>query len=302
MDKIKDILNKTILSVKDNIDGQLLCKKTGLNSIDNLLGGLENSLLYVIASRPSMGKSGLIEDLMLNQAINDNLNILYFAVEGNAKMLSLRLLSKLSKISIDKIRHGDISTDEWTHLEKSSTKLNETNLYIEDKSAIDIDELCKIAREKICKTDIIYIDFLQLITTSVSKTITNREQEIGYIVRRLKALVEELQIPIVLISQLNRAKEKEYRIPKLIDLRDSGVIEDVADIVLFIHRPEVYGIDWNEEGESIINKAQIIIAKNRYGSIGNCWLKFQDGCFSEIEGFNSEYNLGNNNFSEGLQL
>lgn len=268
---------------------------TGYEVIDQLLGGFQKSTFNVIASRPGMGKSAFIETMMLNMAIQNNLSVLFFSIEASNDILGLRFLSNRSNIQLREVQRGLLTVEQWQHLEATSKTLLNANIHIDTTAGIDIDELCKLARKK-CEescVDVIVIDFIQLITTTNTRTISNREQEIGYIARVLKGLSKELDIPIIVTSQLNRRYTEKgtenWRAPVLADLRDSGTIEDVADLVLFIHRPEAFGLTVDEEGVPTIGLADIIIAKNRHGGTDTARMRFfKELCRFEDLACNSE--------------
>lgn len=232
---------------------------TNLQAIDNFTGGIEPGQLYIIAARPSMGKTSL----MLSIAKNISLHIptLIFSMEMTSDEIALRLISQMSGASYFRIKSGKINQADATGYIRASEKLHNYKIFIDPTSGISVQEirskLKKMVREHNIK--IIFIDYLQLMATPKMQT---RDLEIGYITRTLKAIAKEENIPVVLLSQLNRAVEsRSDKIPVLSDLRESGNIEQDADVVIFIHR------DKFEDGNQ--QKAVIIIAKNRNGAIGH---------------------------------
>lgn len=271
---LKPVVNRTLSLLEER--GRRATPSLGINTgyakLDELLGGFQNATLNIVASRPSMGKSAFVETMMLNMAVKDSLSIMFFSIEATAEIIGQRFLANKSDITLRELQSGRLSPEKWKHLENEIHGLEKANISIDTTANIDIDELCKLARKQCSEEaiDTIFIDFIQLITTTNTRTIANREQEIGYIARVLKGLAKELDIPIFVTSQLNRRYTEKgtesSREPVLADLRDSGTLEDVADSVIFIHRPEVFGICMDEDGESLSGMAYIIIAKNRHGS------------------------------------
>ncbi|MFR9670443.1 MAG: DnaB-like helicase C-terminal domain-containing protein [Rikenellaceae bacterium] len=261
-------------------DGSSFGVNCGYTAIDEALSGFNIASLNVIGSRPSMGKSSFIETMMLNMSTKLGLSVLYFSLESQAEDTLVRFAISLSGISLDRLKSGKLTPDEWKHLEESTKILKSANLYIETPNDITIDAICQQIRDKFelaPNINAVFIDYLQLISADKSNPIVNREQEIGHIARRLKFLAKELNIPIFITSQLNRRSFNENRnsvTPQLEDLRDSGVIEDVADTITFIHRPEYYGIYYTEDGLPTSGLAEINIIKNRYGSTHNLVLRF----------------------------
>lgn len=243
---------------------------SGIVSLDKITNGFHNEKLIIIAGRPAMGKSAFVVSLAINQALDLNKNVAIFSLEMGSKEIWNRMISNLTWITNAKIVNGNINQDEWIKIENATRKLEDADIYIDDTPAISLTELRAKARKlKLKKNiDIIYIDYLQLMTGTKEKN-GNREQEISSITRGLKALCKELDIPIIALSQLNRSVEaRGDKKPQLSDLRESGAIEQDADIVGFIYRAEYYGINQYESGESTLNKVDIIISKNRDGLIG----------------------------------
>ncbi|MEG0467876.1 MAG: DnaB-like helicase C-terminal domain-containing protein [Mucinivorans sp.] len=271
----------TLLGSRGKQENPNIGVNTGYIDLDKLLGGFQKSTLNIIASRHGMGKSAFIETMMLNMAIQNNLKVLFFSIEASEDMLMQRFLSNRSNIQLREIQQGKLTQEQWQHIDKTSKELLNAKIYIDTTPSIDIDDLCQLVRSNCIDNsiDVVFIDFMQLITTTNTRTISNREQEIGYIARVLKGLSKELNLPIFVTSQLNRRYTEKgienWRDPVLADLRDSGTLEDVADSVLFIHGPDVFGITVDEDGIPLNGLANIIIAKNRHGSTDTIRFRFK---------------------------
>lgn len=302
------MMNNRIHSAKQSLDKTFVAMKTtngnsivsGFENYDKITHGFLNGTLTVIASRPSMGKSAFIETIALYLAVDAKKNIGYFSIETNEDLLMRRFICNLSGLSLDDIISGRLTKEQWQHIENTIKPLQESSLFIDSSPEIDITELIKNANKLVSENnvEIMFIDYLQLITAKDFNT-PNREQEIGYICRKLKSLAKELNIPIVLLSQLNRRGDtgKEsypreiYKKPQLADLRDSGTIEDVADVICFVHRPEYYGITMDENGQSTIGLVEIIISKNRHGRLDTLKLRLRKEQCRFIEYDIDEYEM-----------
>ncbi len=251
---------------------------SGFTELDRITSGWQNSDLIIVAARPSMGKTSFILSMARNMAVDYGLNVAIFSLEMSAMQLVHRLISSEAEISSGKIKTGKLSQEEWIKLEKRIKPLENAHIFIDDTAAISLFELrAKARRLKIQHNiDIIFIDYLQLMT-GPPETKGNREQEVSHISRGLKALAKELNIPVIALSQLNRAVEHRSgaKRPQLSDLRESGAIEQDADIVIFIHRPEKFGIT-EIDGKSTEGLAEIIIAKHRNGPVTDIPLRFID--------------------------
>lgn len=268
---------------------------TGYLDLDEMLGGLQNSDLLILAARPSMGKTSLAVNIALNAAASfmsfegkERQSVGVFSLEMSAEQLANRLLSIRTGVDSSKIRIGNISKEEFSVLLKESCNLNELPIYIDDTPALSISAVRTRARrmKRQFNLGILVVDYLQLLRGSKGSE-SSRVQEIGEISQGLKAIAKELDIPVIALSQLSRAVEsRDDKRPQLSDLRDSGTIEQDADIVMFIFREEYYlsrkmpapGTDeyskWQQEMERVANVADIIIAKQRNGPIGNVSLMF----------------------------
>ncbi|TDT71484.1 replicative DNA helicase [Hypnocyclicus thermotrophus] len=254
---------------------------TGISSnfkeFDQMTSGFHPSDLVIIAARPSMGKTAFVLNLALNAALNENKSVLIFSLEMSNSQIFQRLLAIESKIPLNKIRNGFISEDEWGHIALATGKLANTDIQIADVPNVTVLEIRAMARrlKAAGKLDMILIDYLQLIKGS-GRT-ESRQQEISDISRSLKGIARELDVPVIALSQLSRAPEQRAdRRPMLSDLRDSGAIEQDADMVVFLYRDEYYNEDSEDKG-----LAEIIIGKQRNGPVGTITLKY----FNEITKF-----------------
>ncbi|NOQ26522.1 MAG: replicative DNA helicase [Bacteroidales bacterium] len=251
---------------------------SGYTKLDRVTSGWQRSDLVIIAARPSMGKTAFVLSMTRNMAIDHNQCVALFSLEMASVQLVNRLIVGETELSSDKIRNGKLEPFEWEQLEYKIKKLIDAEIYIDDTPGISVFELrakCRrLTSQK--KIDIIIIDYLQLMT-GPPETKGNREQEVSMISRSLKAIAKELNVPIIALSQLNRSVEMRSgtKRPQLSDLRESGAIEQDADMVLFIHRPEKYGFIEDEEGNSLIGMAEIILAKHRNGALADIKLRFR---------------------------
>lgn len=279
---------------------------SGFEYYDKVTHGFIKGTLTVIASRPSMGKSAFADTIALKLALKEKKSVLYYSIEANQYALMNRFVSNVSGVNLNSLLTGDLTKEEDIEVDKAIKSLSESSLHIEFKPEIEISQLTHSIRLLASATkidgndiDIIFIDYLQLITARDFNT-PNREQEIGFVVRKLKSLAKELNIPIVVLSQLNRGgiDRKIWQRPILADLRDSGVIEDVADVICFIHRPEYYGLTQDEEGLSTIGLAEVIISKNRHGAVDTIKFRFnKNNCsFSDYDDEGEYLESGINTF------
>ena len=267
---------------------------TGLNDLDERLGGLHRSDLVIIAGRPSMGKTALATNIgyyAAKKILDDNKksSIAFFSLEMSSEQLSTRILSEQSRIKSNDIRRGKVTEEEFNRLIETSRNIHDLPLYIDETPAITISTLSNRARriKRLFGLDLIIVDYIQLMTTS-SKRYDGRVQEISEITQGLKALAKELSVPVLALSQLSRAVEqRDDRKPQLSDLRDSGSIEQDADVVMFVFREEYYlerkepklGTiehgEWQAKMNEIIGSADIIIGKQRHGPTGNIKVEFE---------------------------
>ncbi|MFC2118857.1 replicative DNA helicase [Bacteroidota bacterium] len=251
---------------------------SGFTKLDRITSGWQKSDLVIIAARPSMGKTAFVLTMARNIAIDHNRPVAFFSLEMSSMQLVNRMIVSETELPSEKIRNGNLQKFEWEQLEYKIKNLIDAPIYIDDTPAISIFELrAKCRRLKIqYNVELIVIDYLQLMT-GPGESSGSREQEVSAISRSLKAIAKELNIPIIALSQLNRSVEMRSgdKRPQLSDLRESGAIEQDADLVIFIHRPERYGLTEDESGQSTIGRAEIIISKHRNGPIGDVPLRFR---------------------------
>lgn len=252
---------------------------TGFADMDKLTLGWQPSDLIIIAARPSMGKTAFVLTMARNITVTYNRAVAFFSLEMSSTQLMTRLLVGESELDGQKVKSGKLSPDEWKLLETSARPLSKAQLFIDDTPALSIFEFRSKARRLKLNSNIelIVIDYLQLMTAGTSDTRGNREQEVALISRSLKAIAKELDIPIIALSQLNRSVESRggSKRPQLSDLRESGSIEQDADIVAFIHRPEYFGMTETEDHQPTAGLAEIIVAKHRNGSVEDVKLRFR---------------------------
>lgn len=293
--KIEEISNKSGLSGIP----------TGFNKLDALTSGWQASDLVILAARPGMGKTAFVLSMTKNMAIDFNVPVALFSLEMSSVQLITRMISSVTGISSGKLRKGNLERHEWELLNVKVKDLSRAPIYIDDTPSLSIFDLRAKARRLASQhgIKIIVIDYLQLMTAGSQKGSGNREQEISTISRNLKALAKELNIPVIALSQLSRAVETRggSKRPLLSDLRESGAIEQDADIVSFIFRPEYYGIlEWDDEDRSPCEgQAEFIVAKHRNGGLDNIRLKFTGhlALFSNLEN-----NFDSNEFESKMNV
>ena len=271
-------------------EGALSGVTTGYAELDRKTAGLQPSDLIIIASRPAMGKTALTLCMARNAAVAAGVPVLYFSLEMSTQQLAIRLLCAEARVNSHRLRTEKLTGEEWDRMVSWTEKLSQAPFFIDDTPGISVLELRAKARRAKLEHGIgmIVVDYLQLMTTSARAD--NREQEIAGISRSLKALAKELELPVVACAQLSRAVEaRTDRRPQLSDLRESGSIEQDADVVAFLYRPEVYGIP-DEEGNPQPDKAEIIIGKQRNGPTGSVNLRFMSDYlrFEEYETFRDD--------------
>jgi len=248
---------------------------TGFYELDDLLGGFQKSDLVIIAARPSMGKTAFALSLARNAAIDFNIPVGIFSLEMSTMQLIIRLLCAEGKLNAHQVRTGKLPANQGVKLSKNAHRITEAPIYVDDSPAQTVLEIRAKARRLKAEKDIglIIIDYLQLMQGKAK--MESREREISHISRSLKALSKELDIPILALSQLNRAVEsRNEKKPQLSDLRESGSIEQDADVVIFLNRPEYYGLQSDNEGNSLEGIAEIIIGKQRNGPVGTVKMAF----------------------------
>lgn len=288
----KELIKEAKLKIKE-ISKQkgLSGVPSGFNKVDLITSGWQKSDLIIMAARPGMGKTAMSLSMARNISVEKNKAVAFFSLEMSSVQLITRLISSETGISSEKLRTGRLEKHEWEILNDKVTAIENASIFIDDTPALTIFELRAKARRLSSQhnIDLIIIDYLQLMTLGTNLKNGNREQEISTISRNLKALAKELDIPIIALSQLSRAVETRggTKRPLLSDLRESGAIEQDADIVTFIYRPEYYKIDeWDDnEASPTEGEAELIIAKHRNGALGSIRLKFIShlGKFENLE-------------------
>jgi replicative DNA helicase len=270
---INSILARTIAEIESqaNKKDDLTGVASGFTDLDKITSGWQKTDLIILAARPAVGKTAFALNLVMNSALHKTnpTGVAFFSLEMSAGQLVKRMLSAVTEVPLDKITKGQLADHELVQIHQRMTKLAQANIFIDDQAALNIFELrakCRRLKQKY-NIGLVIIDYLQLMQGSVDKG-GNREQEISKISRDLKGLAKELEIPIIALSQLNRGVENRKegnKLPQLSDLRESGAIEQDADMVMFLYRPEYYGIDKNPEGQPIEGETWINIAKHRNG-------------------------------------
>ncbi|MBT8386262.1 MAG: replicative DNA helicase, partial [Ignavibacteria bacterium] len=248
---------------------------TGFYELDELLGGFQKSDLIVLAARPSMGKTALALTLARNAAIDHKVPVGIFSLEMATMQLIIRMICAEARINAHLVRTGKLPHSDGSKLSKTVHKLTDAPVYVDDSPAQSVLEIRAKARRLKAEKNVgmIIIDYLQLM--SGPQRIESREREISHISRSLKSLAKELNIPVIALSQLNRAVEtRTDKRPQLSDLRESGSIEQDADVVIFLNRPEYYGIEKDENGESTAGVTEVIVGKQRNGPTGMIKLAF----------------------------
>jgi replicative DNA helicase len=240
---------------------------TGYSLLDNETAGLQPSELIILAARPSMGKTALALNIAENVAVRNREPVAIFSLEMSKESLLLRLLASQSRVDAHKFRTGHMNRDDWGKITTSLAELGEAPIWIDDSASSTVLEMGAKARR--LKRDrglsLMIVDYLQLVVPTSNRRTSNRQEEVSGMSRALKGLAKELKVPILVLSQLTRAPEREERKPQLADLRESGAIEQDADVVLFINRPNFYKTDLPDEERA---KSELIIAKQRNGPTG----------------------------------
>jgi len=288
-DKMSSLLHKAIEEIekrKDQQDG-LTGVASGFTALDRITSGWQPSDLVIIAARPGMGKTAFVISALRNAAVDFGKPVALFSLEMSSIQLVNRLISAEAELESDKIKKGDLADYEWEQLLHKTSKLSEAPIFIDDTPGLSILELRAKSRRLVAQhgVTLLIIDYLQLMTGDTSKSGGgNREQEIASISRALKGIAKELNVPVIALSQLSRAVETRGgdKRPQLSDLRESGSIEQDADMVMFLYRPEYYGIDQDENGMPLAGTGEVIIAKHRNGKLENIQLKFI-GKFTKFE-------------------
>lgn len=301
-DEAESYLKRSLASDKD----QLIGVDTGFTELNKLTGGWQNPDLIILAARPAMGKTSLCLKFAREAAMKSKVNVGIFSLEMSDLQLVQRLILSESEVNSDQYKFGVLPHYAEEQVINARKSLRQNGIYIDDTPSISI-PLIRTKVRKMMRTNplgLLIVDYLQLVTTGESGR-KNREQEISYISSSLKAIAKEFKIPVIALSQLSRAVEQRGgdKKPQLSDLRESGAIEQDADMVMFIHRPEYYGITQDENGESTSGKAEIIIAKHRNGSVGEISTKFISTITKFIDPYAGEKLLsgGNDSVQNGIQ-
>ena len=285
-------------------DGTLSGTATGLTDLDRLMGGLQRSDLIILAARPAMGKTSLATNIAFHVARSwkgeitpdghrktvDGGQVGFFSLEMSAEQLATRILAEQSGISSSDIRRGNIHESQFARLVETSNLMSQVPLYIDDTGGLSVNQLAARARrlKRQKGLDLLIVDYLQLLSGSSRKASENRVQELTEITTTLKALAKELDVPIIALSQLSRQVEnRDDKHPQLADLRESGSIEQDADVVLFVYREEYYlrnkepkegtpeHLAWQSEMEKVHGRAEVVIGKQRHGPTGTVQLAFE---------------------------
>lgn len=280
-DKMSSLLHQAIEQIQERKDKQdgLTGVPSGFSALDRVTSGWQPSDLVIIAARPGMGKTAFVVSALRNAAIDFGHACAIFSLEMSSIQLVNRLISAEAELESEKIKRGDLADYEWEQIVHKTSKLSEAPIFIDDTPALSILELRAKCRRLVAQHDVklIIIDYLQLMSgDSGGKGGGNREQEIASISRALKGIAKELNVPVLALSQLSRAVETRGgdKRPMLSDLRESGSIEQDADMVMFLYRPEYYGLDTDESGMPLQGLGEVIIAKHRNGRTDTVNLKF----------------------------
>ena len=273
---IYEILKRTLQEIVDISKGkkERSVVKTGFPLLDKAVGGLRPGSLIIVAARPAMGKSAFVINIATNTAINYNTHVAFFSLEMSKAEIGNRILASRSNVSTYALQSADIKENDWEQIGKAMTLLTPAPFYIDDRSGINTIEMMAKCRQlkNENKLGLIIVDYLQLMNSAGNRGGGNRQQEISEISRSLKIMAKELEVPVIALSQLSRGAEyREDRRPLLADLRDSGAIEQDADMVMFIYRDKYYD---NSAEKPEIEDAEIILAKNRQGETKTVMVKW----------------------------
>ena len=289
-------------------EGNISGIPSGFTELDKITSGWQKSDLVIIAARPAMGKTAFVLSMAKNIAVDFNIPVAIFSLEMSNVQLINRLIMNVCEIEGNKIRNGRLTQAEWDRLETKINVLEKAPIYVDDTPGLSVFELQSKARKLVKDKDVklIIIDYLQLMNANGS-SFGSREQEVSIISRNLKGLAKELDIPVIALSQLSRAVEKrdssnsnvDGKKPLLSDLRESGAIEQDADMVCFIHRPEYYKLYDDGNGKDLRGLGQVIVAKHRNGATDEIWLRFigkytrfqnEDAAYDESLYADTQYN------------
>lgn len=278
---ISDIVSKAIKEIDEasQKEGGITGIPSGFEELDSITAGFHPGTLIIIAARPAMGKTAFALTMMRNMAIDYKKPVAFFSLEMPATEIAMRLISAQSEIDASKLKKGTLEAWEKEQIMAQTQKLNTAPIYIDDSSQLSIFELRAKCRRLKQRFDIqaVFIDYLQLMKGETDNRNGNREQEISNISRQLKSLSKELSIPVFALAQLSRAVETRggNKEPQLSDLRESGAIEQDADMVMFLYRPEYYGFTEDENGNPTYGLAKVLLAKHRAGGTGKMDMRFR---------------------------
>lgn len=283
-----------LLEIASNRKDGLSGLSSGFHDLDKMTSGWQNSDLVIVAARPAMGKTAFVLSMAKNMAMNYNTPVAVFSLEMSNVQLVNRIIVNTCEIPGEKIKSGQLTPHEWEQLNVKIKDLYDAPLFIDDTPSLSVFELRTKARRLVREHGVkmIIIDYLQLMNAS-GMNFGSREQEVSMISRSLKGLAKELNIPIIALSQLNRSVESrqgDNKRPQLADLRESGAIEQDADMVCFIHRPEYYKQSVDDKGNSLIGLAEFIIAKHRNGAVGDVRMRFRSE-FARFQNLNDDSDL-----------
>jgi len=275
---LKDAIHE-VSAAAGNSDG-ITGIATGYEELDRLTSGWQNSDLIIIAGRPAMGKTALALCISRYIAIDQEIPLAFFSLEMSSTQLVKRIVSNVSEVEAAKLRNGQLAPYDWERIDNGISRILGKPFYLDDTPGLSIYDLRSKARRLVKDHHVkaIIIDYLQLMSASTTRYST-RQDEVALVSRSLKGLAKELNIPVIVLSQLNRGVENreglEGKRPQLSDLRESGAIEQDADMVMFVHRPEYYHIYQDDKGRDLHGMAQLIIAKQRNGATGDVLLEFR---------------------------
>ncbi len=295
-DSMSSLVQQAIITIEElgNKGEGVSGVPTGFRDLDEMTSGLQPSDLLILAARPAMGKTSFALTLARNTAVDFGKGVAVFSLEMSSIQLVTRLISAETQLTSEKLRKGKLTDYEWEQLTSKIDSLSKAPLFIDDTPAISVFELRAKCRRLKSQHDIqlIVIDYLQLMTAGGSGG--SREQEISTISRSLKSIAKELSVPVMALSQLSRAVETRtgHKRPMLSDLRESGAIEQDADIVMFLYRPSYYGFTEDEEGNSVEGITELIIAKHRNGKVDTVKLKFIDHLAKFVDNDYNEMSFG----------
>lgn len=284
--------------------------RSNIKSLDDILHNFYAGTLVTIGGMSSMGKTAFALNLVNEFAVKQKHPLLFFSLEGKASLWTTRLLSIVTGISTSSLLDSTLTVDDWGKLDQGARLLASAPIYLEAKSVNHIDKLCEVARKmkEEYGIHIIFVDYVQLLNAKDGYS-DNRYLDLNYVTRKLKELAKELEVPVVILSQLNRHMKDdeglEGKRPRIADLRDSGTIEEDSDLVILVHRPEYYHIYQDEKGNDLHGLVQLIVAKNRMGALGECRVRFEassgliSDCTEDILGDMNDVNRNHGSLPPG---